>query len=60
MQKHIGAEVLAIDLLEEENGRIHMVEYNDIPGLSGFPEALKYELAVTLIKKVENKIQING
>ncbi len=48
LQKELGADILAIDILEEENGRLHIVEYNDIPGLSGFTDELKYELASTL------------
>ncbi len=45
LQHKIGADILAIDILEEANGKLHIVEYNDIPGLSGFSDELKYELA---------------
>ncbi|MEZ4849258.1 MAG: hypothetical protein R3B93_11720 [Bacteroidia bacterium] len=52
LQKEIGADILAIDILEEKNGDIHVVEYNDIPGLSGFSEELKYELADVIREKI--------
>lgn len=52
LQAAIGADVLAIDILEEKNGDLHIVEYNDIPGLSGFSEELKYELADVLRERV--------
>jgi len=52
LQNEIKADILAIDILEEENGKIHIVEYNDIPGLSGFTDELKYELAAVIKKKI--------
>ncbi|MEM7369230.1 MAG: ATP-grasp domain-containing protein [Bacteroidota bacterium] len=52
LQKDIGADLLAIDILEEKNGDVHIVEYNDIPGLSGFTDDLKYELANVLREKI--------
>jgi len=54
LQNQIGADILAIDLLEEETGKIHILEYNDIPGLSGFTDELKYELAKTLKQKLKD------
>lgn len=48
LQQSIGADIVAIDLLEEANGQLHVVEYNDIPGLSGFSEELKWELVECL------------
>lgn len=53
LQKEIEADILAIDILEEENGQFYIVEYNDIPGLSGFNDELKYELADIIRKKLE-------
>lgn len=50
LQNAIGADIIAIDILEEENGDLHIVEYNDIPGLSGFSDELKYELAGVLTR----------
>ena len=52
LQQHIGADILAIDILEESNGTLHIVEYNDIPGLSGFGEDIKHQLAAILIEKM--------
>lgn len=45
LQENIKADIVAIDVLETENGEKVIVEYNDIPGLSGFPENAKVELA---------------
>jgi ribosomal protein S6--L-glutamate ligase len=45
LQEFLKADIVAIDILEEKNGNRYFVEYNDIPGLSGFPEEVKYELA---------------
>ena len=52
LQNELQADILAIDILEEENGQLHIVEYNDIPGLSGFSDELKYELAECLTSKL--------
>lgn len=52
LQNHLKADIIAIDILEEKNGNQYIVEYNDIPGLSGFPDALKYELAHCLKEKL--------
>lgn len=52
LQKEVGADILAIDILEEENGKLHIVEYNDIPGLSGFSDELKYDLAEIIRNKL--------
>lgn len=49
----IKADVLAIDYLETQEGELLAVEYNDIPGLSGFPESCKAALANCLIQKIE-------
>ena len=51
LQKTIGADIVAIDLLQEADGTQYIVEYNDIPGLSGFSDELKYELAAALLGK---------
>lgn len=45
LQKHLNADIIAMDILEEEDGNRFNVEYKDIPGLSGFPEDVKTELA---------------
>lgn len=45
LQENIKADIVAIDVLETENGEKVILEYNDIPGLSGFPEDAKLELS---------------
>ncbi len=45
LQTHLNADVLAIDILEEAHGDRYFVEYNDIPGITGFPEAARSALA---------------
>ena len=52
LQQMIKADIVAIDILEEANGTKYVVEYNDIPGLSGFSEELKYYLADCLKEKL--------
>lgn len=59
LQQSLGADILAIDLLEDGKGNVYIVEYNDIPGLSGFSEELKYELADLLRQKILNKSSQN-
>lgn len=51
LQDYLQADIIAIDILEEANGNKYFVEYNDIPGLSGFPDEVKIELANCLKKK---------
>jgi ribosomal protein S6--L-glutamate ligase len=51
LQNHLKADIVAIDVLEETDGKRYIVEYNDIPGLSGFPEEVKEELANCLRNK---------
>lgn len=43
--------MVAIDILEEQNGNRYMVECNDIPRLSGFPDEVKISLASCLKNK---------
>lgn len=50
LQEALGADIIAIDLLEEKSGHLYMVEYNDIPGLTGFPDEAKKALANCLKK----------
>ncbi len=45
LQHHVKADIVAIDVLETENGERIILEYNDIPGLSGFPEDTRLELS---------------
>ncbi|SHF11883.1 ATP-grasp domain-containing protein [Chryseobacterium vrystaatense] len=48
LQEYTKADIIAIDVLETENGEKTIVEYNDIPGLSGFPEDTKLEISKTV------------
>lgn len=51
LQADLKADIVAIDVLEAENGEKVIVEYNDIPGLSGFPEDAKLELSDIVKRK---------
>jgi ribosomal protein S6--L-glutamate ligase len=51
LQAHLMADIVAIDILEEKTGNKYFVEYNDIPGISGFPDEVKYELVECLRRK---------
>lgn len=51
LQSFLKADIVAIDILEEKDGNRYFVEYNDIPGLSGFPDEVKIELANCLKNK---------
>jgi len=53
LQENIMADVVAIDVLQTQNGERFILEYNDIPGLSGFPEEAKIELS----QIVKNKLK---
>jgi ribosomal protein S6--L-glutamate ligase len=52
LQKKLRADIVAIDILEEKSGQRYFVEYNDIPGLSGFPEQVRVLLAERLTEKL--------
>lgn len=52
LQAFLGADIIAIDLLEDKNGDRFFVEYNDIPGISGFPEEVKLELLKCITDKI--------
>jgi ribosomal protein S6--L-glutamate ligase len=58
LQDYLKADIVAIDILEEKNGNRYFVEYNDIPGLSGFPDEVKTELANCLTNKTAANIGI--
>lgn len=53
LQEDIRADIVAMDVLQTKDGERLILEYNDIPGLSGFPEAAKTELA----EMVKNKLK---
>lgn len=52
LQKYLQSDIVAIDILEEKNGERYFVEYNDIPGLSGFPNQVQIELADCIRNKI--------
>ncbi|MFN0200434.1 MAG: hypothetical protein ACKVTZ_02885, partial [Bacteroidia bacterium] len=51
LQQHLAADIIAIDVLMEKNGNCFVLEYNDIPGLSGFPVAVRHALAECVRQK---------
>ncbi len=52
LQNILKSDIIAIDILEEKNGNRCFVEYNDIPGLSGFPNEVQIELADCIRNKI--------
>ncbi|WP_338866414.1 hypothetical protein [Myxococcus stipitatus] len=46
--EHLGADIVALDFLETQEGEFLLLECNDTPGLSGFPESLREALAECL------------
>lgn len=52
VQQQLQADVLALDIIEDKAGNHFVMEYNDIPGISGFPEIVKTQLATLLIDKI--------
>jgi len=44
---------VAVDVLQTQKGERFILEYNDIPGLSGFPEAAKIELSEIVKSKLK-------
>lgn len=52
LQAALNAELIAIDVLETKTGEQFVVEYNDIPGLRGFPEEVRKELVACVLKKL--------
>jgi ribosomal protein S6--L-glutamate ligase len=51
--QHLQADVLALDCLQTRDGEWFVLEYNDIPGLSGFPEEVRIEVARWMREKVQ-------
>jgi ribosomal protein S6--L-glutamate ligase len=50
--RHLGADTLALDFLEKPDGGYVLLESNDVPGLSGFPEQVRQELVDRLREKL--------
>ena len=51
---HLGADVLGLDVLQAPDGSWVVLEVNETPGLSGFPEAARLELASVLWRKIQD------
>ncbi len=49
---HLGADILGLDFIEDQDGHYWLLECNDTPGLSGFPEETTYAVADALIQKL--------
>lgn len=51
--EHFGADVLGIDFLETAAGEFVALESNDIPGVSGFPDATRLAIAARLRARMQ-------
>jgi len=51
LQEHLNAIILALDILKDAEGNEYIVEYNDIPGITGFPNEVKKEFVKTIQEK---------
>jgi ribosomal protein S6--L-glutamate ligase len=52
LQKHLRADFVALDCLQTRDGKWYVLEYNDIPGLSGFPQSVRESLARCVRKQL--------
>jgi ribosomal protein S6--L-glutamate ligase len=50
--EHLQADALGLDFLERADGSWVLLECNDTPGLSGFPERAKAALADCLLRRM--------
>lgn len=50
---HLAADVLAVDYLEMADGSFVALESNDVPGFSGFPEAVRVAVARRMRERLE-------
>jgi len=48
---HLGADILGLDFLETSDGWV-LLECNDTPGLSGFPEEARSTLADLVLRRL--------
>lgn len=49
---HLGADMLGLDFLEDQQGQYFLLESNDIPGLSGFPDTALTAVARRMREKM--------
>lgn len=52
--EHFDADILALDFLETRTGEFILLESNDVPGLSGFPDTVTH----ALVKRVKERLNI--
>lgn len=52
--EHLKADVLGLDFLQDKDNNFHLLESNDIPGLSGFPEEVHQAIANRLLDKIQS------
>lgn len=55
LQHYLKADVLALDCLQTRDGEWFVLEYNDIPGLSGFPNNVRENLARCVRERMSKK-----
>ena len=53
-QIHLGAEMLGLDWIETPGGAWLCLESNDVPGLAGWPDAVKTALVARVRERVQN------
>ena len=46
--RHLGSVVVGLDFLQAKDGTWHLLECNDVPGLTGFPDAVHLAVAAAL------------
>lgn len=50
--RHLDADTLALDFLEQQDGSFVVLESNDVPGLAGFPDETRVALADRLKQRM--------
>jgi ribosomal protein S6--L-glutamate ligase len=50
--QHLGADALGLDFLETHDGSWVLLESNDAPGLTGFPDRARAALADILLRRI--------
>lgn len=54
-REQLRADIVALDFLETQDGQYLLLECNDTPGLSGFPESLRAALADCLVQRMRQR-----
>lgn len=42
---HLGSFILGLDFIQKTDGAWLLLECNDVPGIAGFPEMVKHDVA---------------